>query len=107
MFRRAPALRGPWGSEGRSREMAVLAEHSAAPAVSPEARPLQIVPIKALPIVAIVLIGMVVAIATNSLWALDFYHVVGGGMWTALDLFLGLVLGPIIGTMSIPSRIEF
>ena len=53
------------------------------------------------------LVGLIVAIATNSLWALDFYHVVGGGLWTALDLFLGLVLGPIIGTMSIPSRIEF
>ena len=53
------------------------------------------------------LVGLVVAIATNSLWALDFYHVVGGGLWTALDLFLGLVLGPIMGTMSIPARIEF
>ena len=27
-------------------------------------------------------------------------------LWTAIDLFLGLVLGPIMGTMSIPSRIE-
>jgi hypothetical protein len=27
-------------------------------------------------------------------------------MWTAIDLFLGFVLGPILGTMSIPSRIE-
>ena len=57
--------------------------------------------------VAIVLIGLVVAIATNSHWALDFFHVVGGGMWTALDLFLGLVLGPIMGTMSIAARMEF
>ncbi len=67
----------------------------------------QIVPRQGLPIVAVVLAGMIVAIATNSAWALDFYHVVGGGLWTALDLFLGLVLGPIMGTMSIPSRIEF
>ena len=67
---------------------------------------LEIVPRKSLPIVAVVLIGLVVAIATNRLWAIDFYHVVGGGMWTAIDLFLGFVLGPILGTMSIPSRIE-
>ncbi|HEY1777150.1 MAG TPA: hypothetical protein VGG41_13405 [Solirubrobacteraceae bacterium] len=67
---------------------------------------MKIVPLAGLPIVAVVIVGMIVAIATNSLWALDFYHVVGGGLWTAVDLFLGLVLGPIMGTMSIPARIE-
>jgi hypothetical protein len=66
----------------------------------------KIVPLQGLPVVAVVIVGMVVAIATNSLWALDFYHVVGGGLWTGIDLFLGLVLGPIMGTMSIPSRVE-
>jgi hypothetical protein len=69
-------------------------------------RDFQIVPIQGLPVVALVIVGMVVAIATNSHWAIDFYHVAGGGLWTAFDLFLGLVLGPIIGTMSISSRIE-
>jgi hypothetical protein len=54
-----------------------------------------------------VVVGLVVAIATNSQWALDFFHVVGGGLWTGIDLFFGLVLGPIIGTMSIPARMEF
>ena len=67
---------------------------------------LQIVPLKSLPVVAVVLVGLIVAIATDRLWAIDFYHVVGGGAWTAIDLFLGFVLGPILGTMSIPSRIE-
>ena len=74
--------------------------------IAPPQKTLEIVPRKSLPIVAVVLIGLVVAIATNRLWAIDFYHVVGGGMWTAIDLFLGFVLGPILGTMSIPSRIE-
>jgi hypothetical protein len=69
-------------------------------------REVKIVPVVALPIIAVVLIGMVAAIASDSGWALDFYHVVGGGLWTGIDLFLGLVLGPIMGTMSIPSRIE-
>ncbi|MHB1536004.1 MAG: hypothetical protein ACYC1D_15615 [Acidimicrobiales bacterium] len=67
----------------------------------------QIVPLKGLPIVAVVLAGLVVSIATNQLWGIDFFHVVGGGMWTALDLFLGFVIGPILGRMSIPARIEF
>lgn len=66
-----------------------------------------IVPVRALPIVAIVLIGLVVAIGTNNLWGLTFFHVAGGGLWTSLDLFLGLVLGPIMGSMSIPARVEF
>ena len=70
-------------------------------------RDFQIVPLVGLPIVAVVIVGMIVAIATNSLWALDFYNIVGGGLWTGIDLFLGLVLGPIMGSMSIPARVEF
>jgi hypothetical protein len=76
------------------------------PGLAIQRRNFRIVPIQGIPIVALVIVGMVVAIATNSLWALDFYHVAGGGLWTGVDLFLGLVLGPIIGTMSIQSRIE-
>ncbi|MGD0742843.1 MAG: hypothetical protein ABSA31_06090 [Acidimicrobiales bacterium] len=56
---------------------------------------------------AVVLAGLVTVIATNTLWGIDFFHVVGGGMWTALDLFLGFVIGPIMGRLSIPARIEF
>ncbi len=67
----------------------------------------KIVPLKALPIVAVVIIGMIVSIAGNWQWALDFYHVVGGGLWTGIDLFVGFVVGPIIGRMSIPARMEF
>jgi hypothetical protein len=78
------------------------------PPDAPVARPeFSIVPLWGIPIVLVVLGGLVVAIATNSLWALDFYHVVGGGMWTAIDLFVGFVVGPIIGKMSIPARVEF
>lgn len=75
---------------------------------SPPARPdFQIVPVRGLPIVAVVVVGLIAAIATNELWALDFFHVVGGGLWTGIDLFVGLILGPIIGRMSIPARVEF
>ncbi len=66
-----------------------------------------IVPVRALPVVAAVLIGLIVAIGSNNLWALTFFHVAGGGLWTSLDLFLGLVLGPIMGSLSIPARVEF
>lgn len=64
-------------------------------------------PVRALPIVAVVILGLIAAIAGNWLWALDFYHVVGGGLWTGIDLFVGLVIGPILGRLSIPARTEF
>jgi hypothetical protein len=90
--------------------MAEATLHAQAPALGAEAqaRPqIQIVPLKGLPIVGAVLVALVVAIAGNWLWALDFFHIVGGGLWTGIDLFVGLVIGPIIGGMSIPARMEF
>jgi hypothetical protein len=76
-------------------------------AEAPPRRIPNVVPVKGLPIVAVILIGLVVVIARDSFWGLVFYHVVGGGLWTAIDLFVGLVIGPIIGSMSIPARAEF
>jgi hypothetical protein len=32
--------------------------------------------------------------------------VAGGAAWTIIDLFMGFVLGPILGHLSIPARIE-
>ena len=69
--------------------------------------PHTIVPIQGLPIVGAVVVFLVVALATNSLWALGFSHVVGGALWTGVDLFVGFVVGPIMGRMSIPARVEF
>jgi hypothetical protein len=91
--------------------MAQAVQEIAAPPAGPIALPRpsvpkSIVPLSGLPIVAVVIGGMVAAIATNAVWALDFYHVVGGALWTAIDLFLGLLLGPIMGRLSIPARIE-
>ena len=86
--------------------MAVAAE--ARPGAEPqERRPFQVIPVKGLPIVALLLVGVVVAIARNERWGLVFCHVVGGGLWTGIDLFVGFVVGPIIGRLSIPARVEF
>jgi hypothetical protein len=67
----------------------------------------QIVPLRGLPVVGVVLAGLVAVIATDGFWGLDFFHVVAGGMWTALDLFLGFVIGPVLARLSIPARVEF
>jgi hypothetical protein len=71
------------------------------------ARPLQIVPLKGLPIVAVLVVFLILSISQNWIWGLTFFHVAGGGIWTAVDLFVGLVLGPIIGKLSIEARAEF
>jgi hypothetical protein len=74
---------------------------------APIAQPFEIVPRKGLPIVALVLVGVVVAIARDARWGLVFCHVVGGGLWTAIDLFVGFVIGPILRSMPPPARVEF
>ncbi len=79
--------------------------HGQAPALPRP--PATIVPLQGLPIVGAVAIFIVVAIAGNWLWALGFSHVVGGALWTGIDLFVGFVVGPIMGRMSIPARVEF
>jgi len=78
-----------------------------APPAALERPDFQIVPRAGLPIVAVVLALLIAAIAANKLWPLVFFHVVGGAAWTVIDLFMGFVLGPIIGKMSIPARVEF
>jgi hypothetical protein len=80
---------------------------AAGPAVAPTIPEFEMVPTKALPIIGIVLAALVVAIEYNRLWPLEFFHIVGGGMWTAIDLFVGFIIGPILGRLSPQARIEF
>ena len=68
---------------------------------------IQVVPLRGLPIVGAVVAFVIASIAGNWLWALTFCHVVGGALWTAIDLFVGLIVGPILGRLSIPARAEF
>ena len=91
--------------------MATQTHTIAGPATHPEGPPVvpefEIIPVKAIPIVGIVIAGLVAAILSEELWPLVFFHVVAGGMWTAIDLFVGLIIGPILGRLSPQARIEF
>lgn len=92
--------------------MADMTHEASIPLATPPAETfdrtqLQIVPLKALPLVALVLALLVATIAADWGWGLDFFHVAGGGLWTAIDLFVGFVVGPIIARLSIPARMEF
>jgi hypothetical protein len=80
---------------------------TAEPVPGPARPQVQVVPVRGLPIVAAVVVFVIAAIAGNWLWALTFCHVVGGALWTAIDLFVGLIVGPILGRLSVPARAEF
>jgi uncharacterized membrane protein len=47
---------------------------------------------------------MVAAIASGSLWFLNFVHVFSGVLWTGIDLYLGFVLGPTMRRLDLPVR---
>jgi hypothetical protein len=82
---------------------------AAAPAAQGPPAPVEfeIVPRTGLLLAAVPIVLLIIGIATNQLWPLTFLHVAFGAAWTIIDLFLGLVLGPILGRMSIPARVEF
>jgi hypothetical protein len=90
---------------------AALAPDVAAPAPDAQGPPapldFEIVPRTGLLLAVVPIVLLIVGIATNQLWPLTFLHVAFGAAWTIVDLFLGLVLGPILGRMSIPARVEF
>jgi len=88
----------------------VVAEHvregEGARPGSPGRSDLQVVPLRALPAVAVVFALLVWAIAANRLWPLMFLHVAFGAAWTVVDLFLGFIIGPIMRRLPVPARIE-
>jgi hypothetical protein len=83
-----------------------LAATDARPSAGKGRADLQIVPLKGLPIVAAIMVALIVAIAANRLWPLMFLHVAFGAAWTIVDLFMGFVIGPIMGRLPVPARIE-
>ena len=50
------------------------------------------------------LAAMTVAILGNSLWFLNFVHVMAGALWTGIDLFMGFVIGPVLRRVSLDTR---
>lgn len=48
--------------------------------------------------------AMGVALATHSVYLLDYSHVMSGVLWTGADLFLGFILGPVMRRLAPPQR---
>lgn len=43
--------------------------------------------------------GLVYALNYGSMLSLNFVHILTGALWTGIDLFMGFVLGPVLGGM--------
>ena len=52
----------------------------------------------------VALAAMAAAILGNSLWFLNFVHVMAGVLWTGIDLFMGFVIGPVLRHVSFETR---
>jgi len=70
----------------------------AAPTIVSPLRPWYLVP--ALAALAL----MVAAILGDSVWFLNFMHVMAGTLWTGIDLFMGFVVGPVLRRVSGETR---
>ncbi len=87
--------------------LSLTAEPELGPPPAVEIPEFEVVPRVGLIFAAVAAVAVIVAIAVNKLWPLVFLHVGGGAAWTIIDLFLGLVLGPIMGAMPPPARVQF
>jgi hypothetical protein len=47
---------------------------------------------------------MIAAVTGNSLWFLNWVHVMTGGLWTGIDLFMGFIVGPVMRRMPLEAR---
>jgi hypothetical protein len=50
------------------------------------------------------LVIMTAVILRGSNWILNFMHVMSGGLWTGIDLFMGFVVGPVIRRLPLEAR---
>ena len=47
---------------------------------------------------------MAAAILGDSLWFLNFVHVMSGALWTGIDLFMGCIIGPVLRRVTLDTR---
>ncbi|MFG1529807.1 MAG: hypothetical protein AAFA34_00835 [Thermoplasmata archaeon] len=76
-------------------------------AATSKARPPPIVTGRAVPLVLVPVGALVIAVGLQQFVLLDYVHVMTGALWTGIDIFLGLVIGPILGRMTGPARADF
>jgi hypothetical protein len=91
----APPQRSAWPAK-RGKTMSSISASADAPA--------SLIRFHYLWFVAIALSVMIAAIASGSVWFLNWVHVMCGVLWTGIDLFMGFVLGPVLRRLDPPIR---
>jgi len=66
----------------------------------------EVVPRVGLIVAGVALVLLVAGVVSGTYWSLVLLHVAFGAGWTIVDLFMGFVIGPILGSLSIPARVE-
>lgn len=56
---------------------------------------------------AVPVLALIVAVLSGRLLFLDYVHVITGGTWTGIDLFMGLVMSRVLRGLRPESRAEF
>jgi hypothetical protein len=56
--------------------------------------------------VAVPLVALAGAIASGGRLELTYVHVMAGVLWTGIDLFMALVLGPVLGSLDVDARAD-
>lgn len=79
-------------SEGEGRVQTQQARPSVISGIVQSANPAFIAVVVCVPIIA-----LTYAMNFGTKTILDYVHVLTGGLWTGIDLFMGFVLGPVLG----------
>ena len=83
-----------------------VAEHQV-PATDTMTKVQPFVPLWGLAVAGAVIVALILTIASNSVFGLDFFHVFAGALWISTDLFMGIIIGPIMNRLDIPARMVF
>ncbi|MDY7083027.1 MAG: hypothetical protein SXQ77_11660 [Halobacteria archaeon] len=63
-------------------------------------------PLFAVSVVVLPVSALIYALTFGSTTALNYVHVMTGVLWTGIDIFMGLVLGPVLGGMDVDERAD-
>jgi len=55
-------------------------------------------------VVAVPLVALAYGLTAGSVQQLTYVHVMAGVLWSGIDLFMGLVLGPVVGGLAVKQR---
>src|SRR5579883_2561085 len=86
-----------WRTHDRGTSMSVATRAAAAPIGAP-------INLFNFAWVALAFAVIAAAIAIGNLWFLNWIHVLAGGLWTGIDLFMGFVVGPILRAAPFEAR---